>query len=187
MAGEGKRLAIEVHSRLQSDLLACDALLSLLVSAAASIRHDSLVKPFPPSVPSTADGQRDISRLVYTSLSLAAISIPLSLPSPEVSSEVSTKSRPSSPVTGHYCSFLSLSPPLPPQSSATSLDHIPQALLPALHDSCRGIYSTFNSVHPQFWERSAFYNILFSCMLVQEVHTKRNKNLVLALWGCYVP
>lgn len=61
---ERKRLVSEIHSRLQSDLLASDALLSLLVAAATSIRHDSLLKPFPPSIPSSADGHKDISQLV---------------------------------------------------------------------------------------------------------------------------
>ena len=61
---ERERLVSELHSLLQEDLLSCDLLMSLLVAAASSIRHDSLVKPFPPSIPDTDDGHRDISQLV---------------------------------------------------------------------------------------------------------------------------
>jgi poly[ADP-ribose] polymerase 16 len=56
-------LLAEIVSLLQSDVLACDVLVSLLWAAAVSIRHDSLVKPFPPSIPSSANGHRDISQL----------------------------------------------------------------------------------------------------------------------------
>lgn len=60
---EREKLVSEVRLRLQSDLLSCDVLWSLLVAAGTSIRHDSLVKPYPPFLPSTPDGNRDISQL----------------------------------------------------------------------------------------------------------------------------
>ena len=67
---ERRQLLSEVHSLLQSQLLACDVLVSLLYVAATSLRHDSLLKPFPASIPLGADGHRDIAQLVIPPPSL---------------------------------------------------------------------------------------------------------------------
>lgn len=75
---ERKRLLSEVHSLLQSEMLACDVLVSLLCAAASSLRHDSLVKPFPPSIPDTTGGHRDITQLVTHHLLLLLFLLPLS-------------------------------------------------------------------------------------------------------------
>ena len=62
--GEREMLTSAVCSLLEADLLACDALLSLLWTAASSLRHDSLLRPFPAFIPLTSQGDKDIVELV---------------------------------------------------------------------------------------------------------------------------
>ncbi len=53
----------QVLSALEADLLSCDVHVSLFVCAAASYRHDSVLRPFPNAFETTS-GEKDIEKLV---------------------------------------------------------------------------------------------------------------------------
>ena len=125
---ERRQLSRELCHLLQSDLLACDLLLSLLWAGAGSLRHDSLLRPFPSPhpLPLTAEGHRDITQLVCiymymlsTFLTACVTELHVHVSPPASSASVLAISGPSSRISGQY--FLHLSPLPSPLTSPSPL------------------------------------------------------------------
>ncbi len=55
---------LKVHKKLTDDVLAADLQWSLMVSAQASYRHDTVLKPAPPMYTTDSDGSYDTEKLV---------------------------------------------------------------------------------------------------------------------------
>ena len=68
---------LKVHKKLTDDVLAADLQWSLLVSAQASYRHDTVLKPAPPMFTADSDGIYDTEKLVcplkFTDLSVGCL------------------------------------------------------------------------------------------------------------------
>jgi hypothetical protein len=58
-------LRSQLASALREDSLACDLMISIFQSAVNSYKHDSVLRPFPPSY--AAVGEKDVDSLVYMS------------------------------------------------------------------------------------------------------------------------